>query len=183
MSKDEYVKLVIDARYLNSVTDHTNDSWPLKAVQVIMTGVNGKVFSVSEFSCAYHQVPLSPETQTLTSFITVGKHYTYTRRFYGLCGLANSFRRLMTVHLDPLIRKKQAITYINDTILQSQNKNEMFTVIKEYHTFFKKAALKAPHDKTVFFPKKFSWSRYIPRRNATHRKTSKSLEKSQITRK
>ena len=42
----------------------------------------------------------------------------------------------MTIHFDPVIRKKQAITYIDDTIKQSQNKNEMFTVINEYYTLF-----------------------------------------------
>ena len=66
MPKNDYVKLVIDARYLNSVTDLLNYSWPLEPVQMIMTRVNGKVFSVSDLSCAYHQVPLSPETQKLT---------------------------------------------------------------------------------------------------------------------
>ena len=55
MPKNDYVKLVIDARYLNSVTDLTNYSWPLEPVQMIMTRVNGKVFSVSDLSCAYHQ--------------------------------------------------------------------------------------------------------------------------------
>ena len=42
--QSDYVKLVIDARYLNSVTDLTNYSWPLEPVQIIMTRVNGKVF-------------------------------------------------------------------------------------------------------------------------------------------
>ena len=65
MPKSDYVKLVIDARFLNSVTDLTNYSWPLEPVQMIMTRVNGKFFSVSDLSCAYHQVPLSPETQKL----------------------------------------------------------------------------------------------------------------------
>ena len=110
MPKNDYVKLVIDARYLNSVTDLTNYSWPLEPVQMIMTRVNGKVFSVSDLSSAYHQVPLSTETQKLTSFIIGGKQYTYTRGFYGLCGLPNFFSRLMTIHFDPLIKKKQAIT-------------------------------------------------------------------------
>ena len=68
MPEKDYVELVIDARYLNSVTDLTNYSWPLEPVQMIMTRVNGKVFSVSDLSCAYHQVPMSPETQKLTSF-------------------------------------------------------------------------------------------------------------------
>ena len=73
MPKNDYVKSVIDARYLNSVTDHTNYSWPLKPVQMIVTRVNGKVFSVSDLSCAYHQFPLNQETQKLTIFIIGGK--------------------------------------------------------------------------------------------------------------
>ena len=157
MHKNDYVKLVIDARYLNSVTDSTSYSWPLEAVQMIMTRVNGKVFSVSDLSYAYHQVPLNPEIQKLTSFIIGGKQYTYTRGFYGLCGLPNFFSRLMTIHSDPLIKKKQAITYIDDTIMQSQNKNEMFTVFKEYPTLLRKAGLKAAPNKTFFFLRKFKF--------------------------
>ena len=67
--------------------------------------------------------------------------------------------------------------------MKSQNKNEMFTVINEYHTLLREASLKAAPDKTFFFKKKLlSWSRYIPKRNTTYCKTSKRLEKSQIDR-
>ena len=38
--------------------------------------------------------------------------------------------------------------------MQSQNKNEMFTVINEYHTFLWKAELKVAPDGTFFFLKK-----------------------------
>ena len=72
--KDKNVKLVIDARHLNLVTDPTNYSWPLEPVPMIMTRVNGKFFSVSYLSCAFHQVPLSPETQKLTSDLIGGEH-------------------------------------------------------------------------------------------------------------
>ena len=113
-----------------------------------------KIFSVSDLSCAYHQVPLSPETQKLTSFIIGGRQYTFTRGFYGLCGLPNFFSRLMTIHFEPLIKKKQAITYIDDTIMQSQKKGEMFLIIDEYHNLLRKAALKAAPEKTFFFLKK-----------------------------
>ena len=107
MPKSDYVKLVINARFLNSVTDLNNYSWPLEPVQMIITRVNGKFFSLSDLSCAYHQVPLSPESQNLTRFITGGRQYTYTRRFYGLCGLPNFFSRLMTIHFDSLIRNNK----------------------------------------------------------------------------
>ena len=63
MPKNYYAKLAIDQRYLNSMTDLTNYSWPLVPVQMIRTKVNGKVFSESDLSCAYHQVSPSPETQ------------------------------------------------------------------------------------------------------------------------
>ena len=79
MPKNDYVKLVIDARFLNSVTDLTNYSWPIEPVQ--------KVY---------------------------------------LIFLPNFFIRLMTIHFEPLSKIKQAITYIDDTILQSKNEGERF---------------------------------------------------------
>ena len=119
-----------------------------------MSRVNGKFFLVNDMSCAYHQVPLSFETQKLTNFIIGGQQHTFTRGFYGLCGLPNFFNRLMTIHFDTLIRKKQAITYIDDTIMQSQTRGEMFTIINEYHPLLRKAGLKPATDKTFFYLKK-----------------------------
>ena len=81
MPKADYVKLVIDARYLTSITELTNYSWPLEPIQMIMTRINGKYFTVSDLSCADHQVRLSDETQKLTSFIICGNQYTYVRGF------------------------------------------------------------------------------------------------------
>ena len=127
---------------------------------MILTRANGKVLSVSYLS-AYHQDPLSPETKKLTSFIIGGKQYTYTRGFDGLCGLLNFFSRLMTIHFDPLIKKKQAITYTDDTIMQSHNKNEMFTVTNEYHTLLRRASLKAAPDKTFCFLKKVKFLGHV----------------------
>ena len=67
----------------------------------------------------------------------------------------------MTIHFDSLIRKKQDITYIDDAIMQSQNKNEMFTVINEYQTLLRKAGLKATPDKTYCFLKKVKFLGHV----------------------
>ena len=64
---------------------------------------------------------------------------------------------MMTTYFDPLIKKKQAITYFDDTIKQSQNKNEMFTNIKEHHVLLHKAGLKTAPAKTFFFLKKMNF--------------------------
>ena len=161
MPESDYVKLVIDARFLNSVTDITNYSWPLEPVQMSMTRVNGNFLSVSGLSCAYHQVPQSPETQNSTSFTIGGRHYTYTRGFYGLCGLPNFLNRLTSIHFEPLIKNKQAITYIDDTIMQQQTKGEMFSIFDEYHKLLRKAGLKAVPEKTVFFLKKVKFLKHV----------------------
>ena len=161
MPRNDYVKLVIDARYLISATDLTNYSWPLEPAQMIMTRVNGKSLSVSDLSCASHQAPLSSKIQKVTSFMIGGKQYTYRRGFYGLCRFANFFSRLMAIHFDSLYNKKQAITYIDDGKTQSKNKNESFTVINEYHALLRKAGLKATPDKTFFFLNKVKFLSHV----------------------
>ena len=151
LPKADYVKLVIDARYLNSITDLTNYSWPLEPFQMIMTRINGNYFTASDFSCAYHQVPLSLETQSLASFVIGGKQYTYQVGFYGFCGLPQWFSRMMAINFELLIKKKKAITYLDHSLLQSHTKAEMFTVIHKYHQLLRKGGLKAAPDKTLFF--------------------------------
>ena len=60
-----------------------------------------------------------------------------------------------------LIKKKQAITYIDDTLLQAQDKQEMFTVIREYHALLRNANLKAALDKTKFFSRKVNFLGHV----------------------
>ena len=150
----DHVKLFINARYLNSITDLTNYSWPLEPVQMIMTRINGKYFTASDLSSAYHQVPLSPEAQKLTSFVIGGKQYTYQVGFCGLCGLPQWFSRMMAISFEPLINKKKAITYLDDSLLQSHTKAETFSIIHEYHQLFRKGGLRAAPDKTHYLLRK-----------------------------
>ena len=161
LPKADYVKLVIDARYLNAITDLTNCSWPLEPIQMIMTRINGKYFTASDLSCAYHQVPLSPETQKFTSFFIGGKQYTYQLGFYGLCGLPQWFSRTMAINFETLIKKKKAITHLDDSLLQSHTKAEIFTIIQEYHQLFRKGGLKAAPDKTHLFLRKIKFLGHV----------------------
>ena len=67
----------------------------------------------------------------------------------------------MMIHFDPLIRKKQAITYLGDIIMQSQTTGKMFAIINEYHTLLWRAGLKAAQDKTFFFLKKVKFLGHV----------------------
>ena len=148
--KKDYVKLVIDARYLNSITETSNSSWPLEPLQVLIARVNGSYFTSSDLSCAYHQVPLTAETQKLTGFIIGGRQYTCQVGFYVLKPLPNFFSKIMRYAFGPFIKEKKAITNIDDTLLQSSTKKEMFNIIKDYQALLRKANFKAAPDKTMF---------------------------------
>ena len=84
LPKKDYVNLVIDARYLNSITDISNSIWPLEPLNVLMTRITGTIFTSSDLSSTYNQVPLTEDTQKVTSFIVGGRLYTYQLGFYGL---------------------------------------------------------------------------------------------------
>ena len=93
----------------------------------------------------------------------------------------------MKIHFDPLIEKKQAITYIDDTVMPSQNTGMRCSrsSMSTKHFLGKQVSRQPLKKKNIFFSKDsyIFWSRYIPRRNRTYYKMSEGLEKPQITRK
>ena len=57
----------------------------------------------------------------------------------------------MALSMAPLIKTNQAVTYTHDTILQAQNKAEMFEIIPKDHALVRTAGLKISPEKTFFF--------------------------------
>ena len=153
LPKGDKVKLVIDARYLNSITDLSSYHWPLEPMDTLLTRVNGKIFTTSDMANAYHQVPLTEATSKLCSFVIGDKQWTYRKGFYGLAGLPHFFSRIMTMIFEPLIKKQNAITYIDDVLLQAKSNEEMFNVLEEYNEL-----LKADPTKTFFFQEETDFS-------------------------
>ena len=52
LPKGDTVKLVIDARYLNSITDLSNYSWPREPVQMLLTRLDGVYYTTSDLASA-----------------------------------------------------------------------------------------------------------------------------------
>ena len=67
----------------------------------------------------------------------------------------------MRYAFSPLIKTKKVITYIDDTLLQSKNENELFDTIREYHSLLRKANLKAAPDKTFFLLRKVKFLGHV----------------------
>ena len=70
--------------------------FPVLPVQVSKPRIDGSVFSTTDFSTAYQQVTLTPETQKLVHFVVGNAEYKNKRGISGLKVLLGSFTRLLT---------------------------------------------------------------------------------------
>ena len=130
-------------------------------IHIALTRLTGKHFSVSDLSNAYREVPLTEENQKCTAFVIGNKQNTYCRGFFGLSGLPNILSQLMALSMASMIKTNQALTYIDDTILQAQNKAEMFEIVPKYHSLVRTAGLKVSPEKTFFFLQKVTFLGHI----------------------
>ena len=63
----------------------------------------------------------------------------------------------MSKNFRPLILKKNAITYLDDVFMKLQTKEEMFTVLEQYHKTLQNKNLKAAPNQSHFFLTRFKF--------------------------
>ena len=151
LAKGESLKIVLDARYFNSLIDESKCNWPIEPIQVILTKINGKNFTIADMNSAYNQMSLDEQSRRLTQFVNGNQQYEFNRLFYGISIGPAAFSAFMSKIFRPLKLKKNAITYLDDVFMQSQTKDELFTVLEQYHKILQNENLKAAPDKSRFF--------------------------------
>ena len=84
LRKGESLKIVLDARYLNSMIDESKCNWPIEPVDVALTRINGTIFTTADLNSAYNQIPLDEESMRYTHFTIGNEQYCFKRLFYGI---------------------------------------------------------------------------------------------------
>ena len=151
LAKSESLKIVLNARYLNSLIDESKCNWPIESIQVILTKINGKYLTTADMNSAYNRMPLDEQSRRFTQFVIRNQQYDFTRLLYGISIGPAAFSAFMSRIFRPLILKKKAITYLDDVFMQSQTEEETFTVLEQYHKILQNENLKAAPDKPHFF--------------------------------
>jgi hypothetical protein len=149
--KGTSVKLVVDARYLNAITDTTSYFWPLESLELLILQIHGTHFSISDVANAYNQADMDEESKKLCRIEINGRHFQYARGFYGLKALPSYFSRLIQSYFANLIQLGNAITYIDDILLMSDSEERMSEIIEEFHSILRKAGIKVDPKKTFFY--------------------------------
>ena len=121
LAKGESLKIVLDARYLNSLIDESKCNWPIEPIQVILTKTNGNYFTTADMNSAYNQMPLDEQSRRLTQFVIGNQQYEFNRLFYEISISRAAFSAFMSNVFRPLILKKNAITYLDDVFFAITN--------------------------------------------------------------
>ena len=144
LAKGESIKIVLDARYLNSLIDESKCNCPIEPIKVILTKINGKYFTLAYMNSAYNQMPLVEQSRRLAQFVIGNQQYEFNRLFYGISIVPAAFSAFMSKIFRPIILSK-------NVFMQSRTKKEIFIVSDKYHQILLKENMKAAPDKSHFF--------------------------------
>ena len=161
LRKGESLKILLDARYLNSMIDESKCNWPIEPVVIALTRINGTIFTTADLNSAYNQIPLDEQSMRYTHFTIENEQYCFKRLFYGISIGPAAFASTLTHFLYPLIRKGTVIAYVYDIFIQTNSYQQMYEIIIEYHKILLKENLKAAPDKPYFMLKKVKFLGHI----------------------
>ena len=84
LAKRESLKIVLDARYLNSLINESICNWPIQPIQEVLTKINSKYFTTADMNSAYNQLPPDEQSRRLNHFVIGNKQYEFNRLFSGI---------------------------------------------------------------------------------------------------
>lgn len=109
-----------------------------------------KYFTKLDLKSAYYHLELSPDSRDLTTFLTEGGMFRFTRLMFGVNCAPEIFQREMSRVLEPVENK---IVYIDDVLLFAETLEELHETVAEVLRIFKENNLtlnidKCEYDKT-----------------------------------
>jgi len=116
--RDGGVRLAVDYRYLNKYT--IGDAYPISTIDEIVRSVGrGRFISMFDAKSGYWQIPVSPEDQWLTAFVTHDGLYEWVRMPFGLKNAGATFVRAVRSVLQPI--RSYDNSYIDDMAVVSRD--------------------------------------------------------------
>ena len=115
-------RVCVDYTNLNNTCP--KDSFPLPRIDQIVDATTGhEVLSLLDAFSGYHQIPMAPEDEEKTTFITPHGLYCYKVMSFGLKNAGATYQRLMTKIFKPLIGDIIEV-YIDDVVVKNKTRNE-----------------------------------------------------------
>lgn len=120
-NKDGNIRLCLDYQRLNSVT--TPDTYPMPRIDELIHRLGtSKYITTLDLSRGYWQVPIAPEDQAKTAYMTPAGLFQFRVMPFGLCGAPATFQRMM----DSLLQGVESFAgaYLDDLVIHSKTWQE-----------------------------------------------------------
>jgi transposase InsO family protein len=118
--KDGTTRVCVDFRKLNTQTEA--DAYPLPRVEELLEDMAGhEVYSSLDLYSGYHQIPMATKDIQKTCFTCKYGNFEYLVMPFGLKNAPATFQRMMDQALEPAIRQKIAVVYLDDISIMSNS--------------------------------------------------------------
>lgn len=116
--KDGGMRLCVDYLQLNALT--CPDAFPMTNVtETLLEVAKAEYISTLDMLRGYWQIPIDPESQVYTAFVTHGGQYAWRVMPYGLRNSSSTFQRLINSVIAP--HRAYACAYIDDVAVFSNS--------------------------------------------------------------
>lgn len=146
---DGALRFCIDFRFLNHISQDLK--WPLPSIHTMLRRVgNHKYFTVLDLTSGYHQCPMTPRAQKLTSFITARGLHHFTRLPFGLKGAPSYFQHVMSHEVLHGLIYNICEVYIDDIIIFGDTEEEILDRTKQVFERFRQFNIHIKRSKCRF---------------------------------
>ena len=123
-------RLVVDLKYVNSVTEPGNLVLPVLQDELVKTR-GMRFFLTVDFLSGFFQCPLDPDSQWLYTMLTPFGNYTFTRTPQGASACPGHFHTEVAKVFEPLMSRKVAMLWIDDLLLMAKTWKEFMANLEE----------------------------------------------------
>ncbi|KAG0428790.1 Retrovirus-related Pol polyprotein from transposon 17.6, partial [Dictyocoela muelleri] len=146
IKKNGKIRLVVDYRYLNSITKKTHQFTP-KINEILATLHGSKIFSKIDLNQGYYQIKMKPEDIYKTGFRLLNRTFVFNRMPFGLCNAPSTFQRTMNHILKDI---KNVHVYLDDILIYTPTLNEHIVILREVFKRIKENNMSINFEKSKF---------------------------------
>jgi hypothetical protein len=134
------------------------EQYTLPVIDQLLARLTGaKVFSKLDCNSGFHQIPLSHESQLLTTFTTPFGRWCYTRIPFGISSASEVFSKKMA---DILNSQDNALHLVDDVLIYGKDQAEHDTRLREVLDRFRRAKVTL-NEKCEFSKSRIKWAGHI----------------------
>lgn len=117
-------------RFINKYIDPEREV-PVPINELIENHQDKTIFTTTDMTLGYYQIPLDKESRKYTAFVFDGKVYQFRRVPFGLKTAGNAFVRAMNKAIQPHTTP-YATEYVDDTLIGSTTFDEHIQHLDDY---------------------------------------------------